>query len=201
MSQDFKYKNLMLSPHLISKVMLFGLFVMLIIAVFADFKVRKIPNTVVLYGLLFSLVFQFISSGTQGGLSWILGVSLGFSCFIPLYLLRAMAAGDVKLMMAVGGFIGYPLVLKAALYSYLVGGVIAIAYVLFKGRIKLLIQNFYSLLLNLFIQATSKLNVYDGLVIKQSVGQLPFALAIAAGTLLALFLNTAGSDLILNVKN
>ena len=176
----------MLTQYLTSQPLVQGLFLMLALAVFSDFKERKIPNIVVLLGLVFSLVFQCISSGVAGGLSWILGVSVGFLCFIPLYLLRGMAAGDVKLMMAVGGFVGYPIIFTAALYSYLAGGAIAICYVLIKGRFRLLIQNLYSLIIDRFIKTTSGVDVYDGQVIKQSVGQLPFALAIALGTFVTL---------------
>ena len=181
------HENKMLTQYLTSQPLVQGLFLMLALAVFSDFKERKIPNIVVLFGLVFSLVFQCISSGGAGGLSWILGVSVGFLCFIPLYLLRGMAAGDVKLMMAVGGFVGYPIIFTAALYSYLAGGAIAICYVLIKGRFRLLMQNLYSLIIDRFIKTTSGVDVYDGQVIKQSVGQMPFALAIALGTFVTLF--------------
>lgn len=187
--------------NLFNNPLILGLVVMLIIAMFTDLTKRKIPNSVVLSGLIISLIGQcFITQGA-GGLNWLAGVAVAFACFIPLYLLRGMAAGDVKLMMAVGGFVGYPFVFTTVAYSYLAGGAIAISYVLFKGRFKQLLQNLYSLMFDQFIKTSSGVDVYDGKVIKQSVGQLPFALAIAIGTLIALYLNTAGTDLILTVKN
>ena len=167
--------------------LILGLVVMLILAVITDLSTRKIPNSLVLFGLVVSLLLQCFVAQGAGGLNWLAGVAVAFACFIPLYLLRGMAAGDVKLMMAVGGFLGYPLIVTAVAYSYLAGGAMAICYVLIKGRFRLLIQNLYSLIIDQFIKTTSGVDVYDGQVIKQSVGQLPFALAIALGTFVTLF--------------
>jgi prepilin peptidase CpaA len=160
---------------------------MLILAVIMDLSSRKIPNSLVLFGLIVSLLLQCFAAQGAGGLNWLAGVAVAFACFIPLYVLRGMAAGDVKLMMAVGGFFGYPLVVTAVAYSYLAGGLMAICYVLIKGRFRLLIQNLYSLIIDQFIKTTSEVDVYDGQVIKQSVGQMPFALAIALGTFVTLY--------------
>ena len=164
-----------------------SLIVMILLAVITDLSAHKIPNSLVVIGLTASLLGQCFATQGVGGLNWLLGVAVAFACFIPLYLLRGMAAGDVKLMMAVGGFLGYPLIITALAYSYMAGGVIAIAYVLFKGRFRLLVQNLYSLIIDQFVKTTSGVDVYDGKVIKQSVGQMPFALAIAIGTLVTLF--------------
>ena len=164
-----------------------GLVGMLILAVITDLSSRKIPNSLVLFGLIVSLLLQCFVAQGAGGLNWLAGVAVAFACFIPLYLLRGMAAGDVKLMMAVGGFLGYPLIITAVAYSYLAGGAMAICYILIKGRFRQLTQNLYSLVIDQFIKTTSGVDVYDGQVIKQSVGQLPFALAIAIGTFVTLF--------------
>lgn len=179
--------------NLFNNPLILGLVAMLMLAVVTDLTARKIPNNLILFGLFSSLIGQCFAAQGAGGLNWLAGVAVAFACFIPLYLLRGMAAGDVKLMMAVGGFVGYPFVFTTVAYSYLAGGAIAISYVLFRGRFKQLLQNLYSLMFDQFIKTSSGVDMYDGKVIKQSVGQLPFALAIAVGTLIALYLNTASS--------
>ena len=172
--------------NLYKNPLLLSLIVMLILAVITDLSARKIPNILVLFGLIVSLFGQCFFSQGAGGLNWLAAVAVAFACFIPLYILRGMAAGDVKLMMAVGGFLGYPLIVTAVAYSYLAGGAMAICYILIKGRFRQLTQNLYSLIIDQFIKTTSGVDVYDGQVIKQSVGQLPFALAIALGTFVTL---------------
>lgn len=174
---------------------------MLVGAIFTDLIRRKIPNTLVLFGLVISLIGQCFTTQGAGGFNWLAGVTFSFACFIPLYILRGMAAGDVKLMMAVGGFLGFPLIIKAVICVFLSGGIIAIVYVLIKGRFKLLFDNMRVMFTDLYIKSTSGVNVADDYVMKNSAGRMPYALAIAAGTLIALYLDMSGSDLIITVKN
>lgn len=165
-----------------------GLLWMLILAVITDLSARKIPNSIIVFGLIASLVCQLVATQGAGGLNWLAGVALAFACFIPIYLLRGMAAGDVKLMMAVGGFLGYPLIIKAVVCVYLSGSVIAIVFVIFKGRSKHLFQNMQVMLTDAFIKTTSGVNVADDYVMKNSAGRMPYALAIAIGSAIALYL-------------
>ena len=174
--------------------LMLGLLWMLILAVITDLSARKIPNGIIVFGLVASLVCQLVATQGAGGLNWLAGVAVGFACFIPLYLLRGMAAGDVKLMMAVGGFLGYPLIIKAVVCVFLAGGILAIAFVIFKGRFKKLIQNMRVMLTDIFIKATSGVNVADDYVMKNSAGRMPYALAITLGTGIALYLETTGNN-------
>ena len=163
----------------------------LFLAISIDLHKRKIPNLLIVFGLVGSLVGQLFLPHGLGFMQWIIGVSVGFICFFPLYFLRGMAAGDVKLMMVVGGFVGFPLVLTAALYSYAAGGVMAMMIVLAKGSFKQVLHNIKTILTPLYIRITSGVDVNDGLrntANKQmSAGRMPYALAIAAGTFATLY--------------
>lgn len=167
-----------------------GLIWMLILAVITDLNTLKIPNSLIVFGLIASLVCQCVAIEGAGALNWLVGVTAAFICFIPLYMLRGMAAGDVKLMMAVGGFLGYPLIIKAVICVFLSGGVLAIVYVLLKGRFKHLLQNMHMMWTNFYIKVTSGVSVADDDVMKNSAGRMPYALAIAVGTAVALYLQT-----------
>ena len=175
----------------------------LFIAIFTDLHKRKIPNLLIAFGLVSSLVGQLLLPHGLGFVQWCIGVLAGFICFLPLYVLRGMAAGDVKLMMVVGGFLGFPLVLTAALYSYAAGGLMAIMIVLTKGRFKQVLHNIKTILTPLYIRVTSGVNIIDELSSKEgaepvSVGRMPYALAIAAGTLLALYFEATQTATISN---
>ena len=167
----------------------------LFIAIFTDLHKRKIPNLLIVFGLVSSFVCQLLLPHGLGFLQWCIGVLAGFICFLPLYVLRGMAAGDVKLMMVVGGFLGFPLVLTAALYSYAAGGVMAILIVLAKGQFKKTLCFIKTILTPLYIKMTSGVDINDSLSSKAnemqtSVGRMPYALAIATGTLLAIYFET-----------
>ncbi len=64
---------------------------------------------------------------------WFTGLLAGFFLLLPLYLLRGMAAGDVKLMAMVGAFLGPQAALHVALLTYLFGAPLALATLLWHG--------------------------------------------------------------------
>ena len=69
------------------------------------------------------------------------GLLLGFAIMLPLYVLHAMGAGDVKLMAMVGAFLGLDETLQAVLCAFIVGGVGAIGFALLKGRVGRMLRN------------------------------------------------------------
>ncbi len=52
---------------------------------------------------------------------WALGWLTGLLLFLPFYMLRGMAAGDVKLMAAVGAWLGSGMALRIALATFVLG--------------------------------------------------------------------------------
>jgi len=105
----------------------------LAIAVYSDVRSHRISNTLSLLGLMAGLGLQYLGSGLQGVTSGLLGAGVGLACFAPFYLLRSMGAGDVKLLAAVGAFLGPQGAFYAALLSLLAGGLGAIGYVLWRA--------------------------------------------------------------------
>jgi prepilin peptidase CpaA len=104
------------------------------IALFTDLKSRKIPNYLTLGGALIGFIINGLTAGLSGiqasALGWILGLAL---LLIPFFL-GGMGAGDVKLMAAIGAWMGTAFVLQAMLWTALVGGVIAGFYLLRQWR-------------------------------------------------------------------
>ena len=172
------------------------LVVLVAVAAGFDLKSRRIPNWLVLMGLIASFIFQilFNSSGSFSGFkAWGLGLLVGFGLFLPLYLLRAMGAGDVKLMAMVGAFLGPVSALGAVLMTLVVGGVLAIAVALWSGVLRHTLGNIR------FVLTQTMLKTLPGGVQLEapaySAGSLPYAVAIAAGTLIHLILERSGHAL------
>jgi prepilin peptidase CpaA len=86
-----------------------------------------------LVGLIAGLALHAKADGLHGLLSGLAGATVGLLCFAPFYLLRGMGGGDVKLLAAVGAFLGPQGALLAALFSLVAGGFAAIAYVLWQA--------------------------------------------------------------------
>ncbi|MDO8768049.1 MAG: prepilin peptidase [Burkholderiaceae bacterium] len=168
---------------------------LLLVAVAAgfDLKSRRIPNWLVLVGLVASLILQIIFNSFNsfyGFKAWGLGLLVGFGLFLPLYLLRAMGAGDVKLMAMVGAFLGPLGALGAVLTTLVVGGVLAIAVALWSGVLRHTLTNVRFVLMQTMLKTLP-----GGVQLEAppaSAGNLPYGVAIAAGTLIHIFLVGSG---------
>ncbi|KAB0643985.1 A24 family peptidase [Burkholderia latens] len=155
-----------------------------------DIASRRIPNRLVLTGLVGALVAQCVLHGVQAGaLAWLAGAATGFGLLLPFYLLRGMAAGDVKLMLAIGAWVGAEMTFYIVLATFVAGGVGAIAFALLRGRMRRMWANVSVLIARRSQRGHA--GAADGPAELVSVGTLPYGVAIAAGTLGMLFASCA----------
>jgi prepilin peptidase CpaA len=105
---------------------------MLVIGVHSDLRHHRIPNVLSLFGLIAAFALQGLAGGVHGLLWGLAGAAVGLLCFAPLYLLRGMGGGDVKLLAAVGAFLGPQGAVLAALLSLVAGGLAALAYLMWQ---------------------------------------------------------------------
>jgi prepilin peptidase CpaA len=163
---------------------------LLALAVCSDVRTRRIPNAVVFGGAVLGLLFNsalppgdglFLQGfGGIGFLPALGGLALGLCLLLPMYALRALGAGDVKLMAMTGAFVGPGAVLGITLLTLLAGGVLALVVAGFHGRLKITLSNTwhmirYSALRSLAGEAPT-LEAPAA-----ASGRLPYAVAIAAG--------------------
>jgi prepilin peptidase CpaA len=154
-----------------------------VVAAIFDVRTHRIPNWLVLLGAVTCIAGQMIQPALLGfGIAGALkGIAVGFAILLPLYLLRATGAGDVKLMAMVGAYLGPWGVASAALLSFIAGGVLALAVVLAKGALGQLFANLRAMLYGTLLTAmtTGKTTIAAPAA---SVGKLPYGVAIAIGT-------------------
>jgi prepilin peptidase CpaA len=113
------------------------LLALLIAAAVYDIRYRKIPNWLTLGGILLGFAINFGIGPPEGGFVFALqGFATGFGIYMFLYVLRAMGAGDVKLMGAVGALVGWERWFGIFLVTAIVGGLMAIVLVAARGRLK-----------------------------------------------------------------
>jgi prepilin peptidase CpaA len=105
------------------------------LAAIYDLRYRRIPNWLVLTGLVLGLAVNTFLFEWAGLARALLGIGLAFLIYFPLYLLRGMGAGDVKLMAAVGAIVGWEDWLGIFFVTSIVGGIAAMA--LLAGRSQL----------------------------------------------------------------
>jgi prepilin peptidase CpaA len=102
----------------------------LLAAIRHDLLEHRIPNVVCAVALSSACVIHTLASGV-GGLAFALaGAAVGLIFFLPFYLLRGMGAGDVKLMCAVGSFLGPVATFFAAAVALVFGSAIGATLVI-----------------------------------------------------------------------
>ncbi|ABO59374.1 prepilin peptidase [Burkholderia vietnamiensis] len=163
---------------------------LVIVAASTDLASRRIPNRLVVAGLAGALVAQCALHGVPAGvLAWLAGAATGLGLLLPFYLLRGMAAGDVKLMLAIGAWVGAQMTFYIVLATFVAGGIGALGFALLRGRMRRMWTNVWMLVAH---RAAAPLaGATDGPVESASVGALPYGVAIAVGTLGMLFASCA----------
>jgi prepilin peptidase CpaA len=106
-----------------------------------DIRTRRIPNWLTLSGLLLGFLlngFLFLGPGLVRAA---LGFGLALLIYMPMYLLRGMGAGDVKLMAALGAIAGWQLWVGIFILSGVLGGILAVVLTLAKGSFRRTLWN------------------------------------------------------------
>src|SRR6476646_10010246 len=76
------------------------------VAAATDLATRRVPNLLTLGGAALALIFHSTTHGTAGVMHSVTGWFVGVSLFLPFFVLRGLGAGDVKLLGAVGAWLG-----------------------------------------------------------------------------------------------
>ena len=163
------------------------LLALLVTAAVIDVRRHRIPNWLTLsgtaFGLLYSAVVPFYM---HHGFLWSLGGwAIGFGLLFPCWLMRIMGAGDVKLMAMAGALLGVTGVIPAILASFIAGGVLAVGYSIRHGRLRDMLGNVGRVLHLGSVAALCGMPMQMATTGWQSVGKMPFGLAIASGTIVA----------------
>lgn len=181
-----------MTPRIVGLLALLPMVLLLAAVVWEDVKHQRIPNRLVFLGAGLGVALNtflpegwgFISQlpGGVGFLNAVLGLASGLVTLLPMYLFRVMGAGDVKLMAMVGAFLGVEDVVGAILATFLAGGVLSLGFAWKTGVLRRTLQNIR------FIIYSGAVKIAGGSVptaddAPESTGRLPYAVAIAVGTL------------------
>lgn len=120
-------------------------FSLLTIAVWEDLRARKVRNQLLLFGLGLILTLIGLTQGTGGFINS--GLSLLTACvaILPLYLLRILGGGDVKLFIVISLLFTWEQVLIALFASLVWGSLLGIFQVILKGHTKKFLHNMLAL--------------------------------------------------------
>ena len=154
-------------------------------ASFIDLRQHRIPKWLNLITLVLGLTLQFSFFHGSGLLNGLGGFAVGFISFIPFYALRAMGAGDVKLMAVIGCFLTPLQTFEAVLATIIAGGFLGIMVLIARRGVGRYVKR-YILMAQTFFYMRKVLPIAPASD-EPARTRFPYAVAIAAGTFYTLW--------------
>jgi prepilin peptidase CpaA len=165
----------------VERYFLVGAVLVALVGAVTDVRTARIPNRLTYTALLAALPLRTVLLGLSGLKSGAIGMLVAGGLFLLLYTLGAMGGGDMKLMAAVGAWVGSTEVMTLILAAALAGGVLAIGRIIFRNMVGETLRNTIRLI---YYRLTSGLQPHPELNVQTSGSQrVPYGVAIAVGAL------------------
>jgi len=145
-----------------------------------DWRTRRIPNWLTVPAVVAGIALHFWIAGWRGAVTAFAGAGLALILLLPLVLLRALGAGDWKLMAGVGAILGPSTFLSVLLASIFVSGLMAVVRMVQSKRVKTTLHNLMVLVHGFFVfglRAHPEISLDNPKLLK-----LPFGVAATIGT-------------------
>ncbi len=170
---------------LLAQPQLVVLVVLLVTAAVIDWRTFRIPNWLTVGGMVFGVLYSAVSGQTltSGPLNALAGLGLGLVALLPLYVLRVMGAGDVKLMAMTGAFVGFPNIIYAVLFTFVTGGIAAVAFAIRRRAFRRMTNNVTDIVQWMAFATIAGQRFTPGIAGGDSIGRLPYGASIATGTI------------------
>ena len=155
-------------------------------ACITDLRSRRIPNVLTFGAAAAALVYGTVTAGWSGLGAAALGWMVGVAMFIVPFALGGLGGGDVKLVAALGAWLGPFDALWVGLYTGVAGGVMALGVALASGYLRRAFANVMLLLMHWRVWGLRPLSEVS---LEGGAGpRLAYALPIFAGLVTTLWL-------------
>ena len=156
---------------------------LLVAATYTDIRYSKIFNAVTVPAAILGIVVNSVGHGVHGLVISLGGIALGLALLPVCALLgRLLGGGDIKLLAAVGALQGPYVLLWACGYTAIAGGVLAVSVALWRRSLRAAVTRLgHALGARLAANTTLDIQTAD------AKARLPYAIAIALGSLIAVY--------------
>ncbi len=151
-----------------------------------DYAQRRVPNWLNASLMVIGFAVQAAFFGWAGVSTGFLGLLTGFGLLIIPWLMHGMGAGDVKLMAAIGVWLGPLMTLYSFALGAVIGGVAAVVMIMSTGRLRMAYVNMSTIL----TKCSNSKTMFTEFGAAKSFGVtsqlLPYGVPLTAGTLVIL---------------
>ena len=157
-----------------------------LVACTCDLRTGRIPNLLTFGAAGLALAFHGLA-GNLGASGWSLaGWLVGITLFVPFFWLGGMGAGDVKLLAALGAWVGPGEIVWVAFWSVIAGGVIGLPVAWAHGYLRHACRNLRVLLKHWLLVGVQPL---PEITLQRSLApRLAYAVPIMTGLVVRLWL-------------
>jgi prepilin peptidase CpaA len=155
----------------------------LVAAAVFDLRRGTVYNWLTYPAIVAGLVLGAVQGAADGDMvdglvNHVLGLGFAFGVLLVAYLLGGMGGGDVKLMGAVGAFVGWPAAIHAVFYSFLVGAAVGLMVVVWRGQLGAALRRLW-MAIRILPLPTATMDEAAG----TPTYRVPFGFAVCVGTL------------------
>jgi prepilin peptidase CpaA len=149
-----------------------------IAATVIDVRQRRVPNVLTMGLASIGLLLAMTRLGPVPVGAALGGLAIGLALLLPAHVFGALGAGDVKLLAAFGALLGPADVFAAFLRAAILGGVMALAVALWRGRLR---ETLYGTAMLVTVRNRTVAAMIEDAAANN---RFPYAPAIAAGAAL-----------------
>lgn len=170
---------------LVANITYASILVQITLAVISDLRCYKVKNTMTFGFALLGILYSIYIGNSAMVISSMLGIVVPIVLLMPLYLLRTLGAGDIKLFCSIGAWLGFGSIILIIINSFLAGGIIAFTLMLTSRSLRSRWMHLVRYIKNCIL--IMDISPYDSFEDKCE-GKMHFTLAIASGILLFLLM-------------
>jgi len=151
-----------------------------------DLRVRRIPNLLTGSTIVAGFVTNVLFFGFAGILPSFAGIAVTLAVLVVPFALGGIGGGDVKMMAAIGAFIGPRLALESLVVGVILGGMVVVVHLFRLGRLREKLLHLKSMLLGAFLTRSPeplKISAEE-----PGAVALPYSVPLGLGTLAVLAL-------------
>jgi len=155
----------------------------LLYASWIDYSERRVPNWLNASLAAAGLIMQGVFFGWPGVVTALLGLLVGLGLLILPWAVHGMGAGDVKLLAAIGAWLGPWLTLLSFAVGGIIGGVVALVMIFATGRAIHAYTNLQTIMSKFRRLDTAFSEIGGAKTFGDSSQLLPYGVPLTAGTI------------------